>query len=97
MCHVHRITNTCGHRNDHVLLTCRTAKSILESPSSSHRRSLLAVPISRRLLDAVNAGSITIHGGFHACTELYCRRAIVRELRSAEGFVCLVPGCGRVG
>lgn len=101
MCQVQRVTNTCGHRNDHVLMSCRTAKSFLESspecPNYSHRRSLLAVPIKRRLLDAANAGSITIHGGFHACTEPYCRMAIVRELRSAEGFVCMVPGCGRVG
>lgn len=27
MCHVQRVTNTCGHRNDHVSLCCRFAKA----------------------------------------------------------------------
>lgn len=36
MCHVQRVTNTCGHRNDHVSLCCRFAKAGYS----------LAVPIS---------------------------------------------------
>ncbi|ODM19170.1 hypothetical protein SI65_05787 [Aspergillus cristatus] len=27
MCHVQRVINTCGHRNDHVSLSCRFAKA----------------------------------------------------------------------
>ncbi|KAL4928411.1 uncharacterized protein BDV17DRAFT_291627 [Aspergillus undulatus] len=35
MCHVQRVTNTCGHVNDHVLMACHLAKSATPSPESS--------------------------------------------------------------
>ncbi|KAL4915307.1 hypothetical protein BDW62DRAFT_203769 [Aspergillus aurantiobrunneus] len=32
MCHVQRVTNTCGHINDHVLMACHIAKTRAPSP-----------------------------------------------------------------
>ncbi|RDW86402.1 uncharacterized protein DSM5745_03044 [Aspergillus mulundensis] len=35
MCHVQRVTNSCGHINDHVLMACYLAKDVTPSPSPS--------------------------------------------------------------
>ncbi|KAH8423874.1 uncharacterized protein LDX57_001626 [Aspergillus melleus] len=39
MCQVQRVLNTCGHRNDHVLLSCHLARLVLPQPEPiSHRQ-----------------------------------------------------------
>ncbi|KKK16316.1 hypothetical protein ARAM_001769 [Aspergillus rambellii] len=35
MCQVQRVVNSCGHRNDHVLISCYFAKNAFPSPSAS--------------------------------------------------------------
>ncbi|KAL4810428.1 hypothetical protein BDV18DRAFT_156791 [Aspergillus unguis] len=35
MCHVQRVTNSCGHINDHVLMSCYHAKDTEASPPPS--------------------------------------------------------------
>lgn len=35
MCQVQRVLNTCGHKNDHVLLTCHLARRVLPQPEPS--------------------------------------------------------------
>jgi hypothetical protein len=36
MCQVQRVTNSCGHINDHVLMSCYLAKDVTPSPPPSH-------------------------------------------------------------
>ncbi|KAL4736567.1 hypothetical protein BDV11DRAFT_172776 [Aspergillus similis] len=36
MCQVQRVTNSCGHINDHVLMSCYFAKDVTPSPPPSH-------------------------------------------------------------
>ncbi|KAL6236912.1 hypothetical protein BDW75DRAFT_238852 [Aspergillus navahoensis] len=35
MCQVQRVTNSCGHINDHVLMPCYLAKDVTPSPPNS--------------------------------------------------------------
>jgi hypothetical protein len=35
MCHVQRVTNTCGHRNDHIIMACYIVKEASPSPDPS--------------------------------------------------------------
>lgn len=96
MCHVQRVTNSCGHQNDHVLLVCRVAKAALASPpayadSLDSGRHKLAVPIG----DGDSADGAAGKSGFHACTQPYCIYASVKTLTSAKGFKCMVAGCGQ--
>lgn len=150
MCRVQRVVNTCGHVNDHVLMTCRVARARSPSPlpaaASGNHSSLNGVPLgtlSTQTPAQVNAAagassalglvmpSLTISQGHavtpthqtensapnsgttsqgdsqsivvgtgqpglaHASTHPYCTTADIKHLSSAEGFQCMVPGCGR--
>ncbi|KAL4979290.1 hypothetical protein BDW66DRAFT_111276 [Aspergillus desertorum] len=43
MCQVQRLTNSCGHINDHVLMPCYLAKDVTPSPPTSPPSSIFTI------------------------------------------------------
>ncbi|EYE98277.1 uncharacterized protein EURHEDRAFT_375228 [Aspergillus ruber CBS 135680] len=62
MCHVQRVINTCGHRNDHVSLSCRFAKAghNLAMPISESNSNLSHTATTRRMSTCMSASAATI-------------------------------------
>ncbi|KAL2827026.1 hypothetical protein BDW59DRAFT_160608 [Aspergillus cavernicola] len=118
MCHIQRVTNTCGHINDHITLSCHLAKDIESSPEPSSPASspstvthqhetkpkgqptrttttTKALTTSTSKPKPNNAPDRIARSGFDARTQPYCIWAKIHELKSAQGFKCMVFGCGR--
>ncbi|RDH34485.1 hypothetical protein BDQ94DRAFT_141560 [Aspergillus welwitschiae] len=90
MCHIQRVSNSCGHVNDHVLLACHIAKAAADSnwngePFQPGLKSLTPKSIWDKISQI----------GFHASTQPYCTDGRIRSLASPGGFKCMVEGCGR--
>lgn len=83
MCNVQRVTNTCGHINDHVLMSCYAANGA----------------VARAAVDpqAAAAENVIQNAGFHARNQPYCKSKTPKVLDSPKGFKCMVLGCGRAG
>lgn len=108
MCQVQRVINSCGHRNDHVLLTCHTEKRrsfLLENnvdpivPGEDPDQLIAPVPaveLSHSTSphnDSNDSAAASNSDGFDARTEPYCANAIIHVLDSPKGFECMVPRC----
>ncbi|OJJ71927.1 hypothetical protein ASPBRDRAFT_581789 [Aspergillus brasiliensis CBS 101740] len=87
MCHIQRVSNSCGHVNDHVLLACHIAKAVADTGDTFQPDVKSLAPKS--IWDKIS------QTGFHASTQPYCKDGRIRCLPNPGGFKCMVDGCGR--
>lgn len=84
MCNVQRVTNSCRHINDHVLMTCHAANKAVAQQAANPR-----APAKDNESDVIQ------RSGFDARTNPYCKAKAPKDLKLPKGFQCMVPGCGR--
>lgn len=67
MCHVQRVVNTCGHRNDHVILLCHFARAgyQLADPISDPNSNLSCPSTNTETTSATLASTENDHGSSH--------------------------------
>ncbi|RJE23562.1 hypothetical protein PHISCL_04105 [Aspergillus sclerotialis] len=96
MCLVARVQNTCGHRNDHVLILCHIAYWAIEQciELDITRHTILANRIDdpNALREPHTGVDDLYRNGFHATDIPHCIHPQIYICRP-EGCMCMVDDC----
>jgi hypothetical protein len=84
MCSVQRVTNSCGHINDHVSMSCYIANEAAAQEAKN--------PLAKANLNETDKIQ---RYGFDARNKPYCKSKEPKALASPKGFQCMVAGCGK--